>query len=86
MQGERGNFARAFKYAGAQSMLVSLWKDASLETVDFMEHFDGHLKSGKTRVQALRLTRSEIKAAHPVPSLWAPFILHEKARLVHERY
>jgi CHAT domain-containing protein len=34
------------------------------------------LKEGKSRSQALRLARQEIKAKHPQPFYWAAFILH----------
>ncbi len=55
------NFARAFQHAGAKSVVVSLWEVASQETVEYMERFYGHLKAGKTRTEALRLARSEMK-------------------------
>ena len=47
------NFSRAFQHAGAQSVLVSLWEVASLEAVEFMTRFYGHLKEGKPRKEAL---------------------------------
>ncbi len=70
------NFARAFQYAGARSVVVSLWEVASDETSEYMTTFYGHLKAGTDRVEALRLTRKEIKAKYPNPYFWAPFILH----------
>lgn len=70
------NFARAFHYAGARSVVVSLWEVASEETVEYMESFYGHLREGKSRSEALSLARNEIKAKYPNPYYWAPFILH----------
>jgi tetratricopeptide (TPR) repeat protein/CHAT domain-containing protein len=70
------NFSRAFQHAGAQSVLVSLWEVASLEAVEFMTAFYGHLKEGKPRGEALKLARREIKAKYPQPFFWAVFILH----------
>ncbi|MEW6619228.1 MAG: tetratricopeptide repeat protein [bacterium] len=70
------NFARAFQHAGARSVLVSLWEVASKETGEYMELFYQHLKQGKTRGEALRLARNEIKKKYPNPFYWAPFILH----------
>lgn len=70
------NFARAFQYAGARSVVVSLWEVASLPAVEFMKLFYGHLKAGKKRGEALRLARNEIKARYPNPFFWAVFILH----------
>jgi CHAT domain-containing protein/Tfp pilus assembly protein PilF len=77
MEGEGvANFARAFQYAGARSVVVSLWEVASQETVEYMVAFYGHLKNGKSRAQALKLARQEIKAKYPHPFYWAPFVLH----------
>jgi CHAT domain-containing protein len=70
------NFARAFQHAGAKSVVVSLWEVSSQATVEYMERFYGYLKAGKTRTEALRQARSEIKVQYPNPFLWAPFILH----------
>jgi CHAT domain-containing protein len=77
MEGEGvANFARAFQQAGARSVMVSLWEVASKETVDYMTLFYDHLKEGKSRSQALRQARQEIKAQNPHPFYWAAFILH----------
>jgi tetratricopeptide (TPR) repeat protein len=70
------NFSRSFQHAGAQSVLVSLWEVASLEAVEFMTRFYGHLKEGKPRGEALQQARREIKAKYPQPFFWAVFILH----------
>jgi CHAT domain-containing protein len=77
MEGEGvANFSRAFQHAGAQSVVVSLWEVASLEAVEFMTRFYGHLKEGKPRGEALQLARRAIKAKYPQPFFWAVFILH----------
>ena len=70
------NFARAFQYAGARSVVVSLWEVASHEAVEFMVAFYTHLKQGKSRREALQRARREIKAKYPNPFFWAVFILH----------
>jgi CHAT domain-containing protein len=41
-----------------------------------MKAFYGHLKAGKNRAEALRLSRGEIKVKYPNPFYWAVFILH----------
>ena len=69
-------FRSAFQQAGARSVAVSLWEVASRETVEYMTIFYGQLKTGKSRSQALRLARQEIKAQYPQPFYWAVFILH----------
>jgi tetratricopeptide (TPR) repeat protein len=70
------NFSRAFQDAGTQSVLVSLWEVASLEAVEFMRIFYGHLKEGTPRKEALKLARQAIKAKYSQPFFWAVFILH----------
>lgn len=70
------NFARAFQQAGAKTVVVSLWEVASEPAVDYMKTFYSHLKSGKSKAEALKLTRTQIKAKYPSPFYWAVFILH----------
>jgi tetratricopeptide (TPR) repeat protein len=77
MEGEGvANFARAFQHAGARSVVVSLWEVASDAAVEYMTLFYGHLKEGKSRLEALELARRAIKAKYPQPFFWAVFILH----------
>jgi tetratricopeptide (TPR) repeat protein len=67
---------RAFQYAGARSVLVSLWSVAEDSTSLLAERFFAHLKEGKTRRQALRLARADVRrAGYEHPFYWAPFIL-----------
>lgn len=70
------NFARAFHHAGARTVVVSLWEVASDVAVDFMKRFYGYLKAGKSRSDALRLAKKEIRTRYPNPFYWAAFILH----------
>ena len=70
------NFARAFQHAGARSVMVSLWEVASDATVEYMKSFYQNLKTGKSKAEALRLARAEIKKKYSNPFYWAPFILH----------
>lgn len=77
MEGEGvANFARAFQHAGARSVVVSLWEVASDAAVDYMTSFYGHIRSGKSRAEALRLARQEIKAKYPNPFYWSVFVLY----------
>lgn len=77
MEGEGvANFSRAFQHAGTKSVVVSLWEVASGPAVEYMRSFYGHLKAGKNRAEALRLSRNELKAKYPNPFYWAVFILH----------
>ena len=67
---------RAFQYAGARNVLVSLWNVSEGSTTMLAERFFSHLKQGKTMRQALRLAREEVRrAGYEHPFYWAPFIL-----------
>jgi len=70
------NFARAFQQAGAKAVVVSLWEVASKPAVEYMKTFYNYLKSGKSRAEAMKLARAEIKTKYPSPFYWAVFILH----------
>jgi len=67
---------RAFQYAGAKSVLMSLWSVAESSSVDLVTSFFKHLREGKNKMEALKLAREEIrKAGYDHPFFWAPFIL-----------
>lgn len=75
------NFARGFQQAGARSVLVSLWEVASEPAVEYMKTFYDYLKSGKTKSEALMLTRIKMKEKYSNPFYWAVFILHGEGRM-----
>lgn len=67
---------RAFQYAGARSVLMSLWSVAEKSSVQLVENFFWNLRDGKCKLEALRLAREEIrKAGYDHPFFWAPFIM-----------
>jgi CHAT domain-containing protein len=67
---------RAFQYAGAKSVLMSLWSVSETASVNLVESFFRHMKEGKNKLEALRLAREEgRKAGYDHPFFWAPFIL-----------
>ncbi|MBI5570563.1 MAG: CHAT domain-containing protein [Desulfomonile tiedjei] len=67
---------RAFQYAGAKSVLMSLWSVAEISSVTLMESFFKQMKTGKNKLAALKLARDEIrKNGYDHPFFWAPFIL-----------
>lgn len=67
---------RAFQFAGARSVLVSLWSVAEESTTLLVEKFFAHLKRGADKVAALRSARTEVQeAGYRHPFYWAPFIL-----------
>jgi CHAT domain-containing protein/Tfp pilus assembly protein PilF len=66
---------RAFFYAGASSLVVSLWRAQDVSTPELMAGFYRQLVQGKA--EALRSAKLEMIAAgrYAHPSYWAPFIL-----------
>jgi CHAT domain-containing protein/Tfp pilus assembly protein PilF len=57
---------RAFQYAGARSVLASLWSVADETTAVLMERFYGYLKAGKSKDAALREAQLDlIRGSHP---------------------
>jgi CHAT domain-containing protein/Tfp pilus assembly protein PilF len=70
---------RAFQYAGARSVLASLWGIADYSTARFMKRFYGYLRAGKPKDEALRAAqidqiREKPESSHPF--FWAAFELN----------
>ncbi len=69
--------SRAFFYAGATSLVVSLWPVADASSGELMQDFYRHLQRGAGKAEALAAAKRELIAggryAHPF--YWAPFIL-----------
>ncbi|MBI4345946.1 MAG: CHAT domain-containing protein [Elusimicrobia bacterium] len=67
---------RAFQYAGARNVLVSLWSVAEKSSTMLAETFFAELKGGKNPREALRAARAAVrKQGYDHPFFWAPFIL-----------
>ncbi|MBV6442261.1 MAG: hypothetical protein EPGJADBJ_03965 [Saprospiraceae bacterium] len=68
---------RAFRLAGAQHILMSLWKISDDATVDFMETFYLNWLSGKeTDIrEAFARTQKEMRKKYKDPYYWAAFVL-----------
>ena len=71
--------SRAFFYAGARSLLASLWAVEDRTTAELMVKFYEYLRQGRSKSEALCLAkRALIKgkiAAARHPHFWAPFVL-----------
>lgn len=77
--------ARAFLYAGAPSLVTSLWNVNDEASAEFMSAFYAHLAKGAGNSDALRQAKLEMlgSARYAHPYYWAPFILiGESASLV----
>lgn len=70
---------RAFMYAGADSVLVSLWSVNDLATAELMKTFYQHLKQGEKKDEALRRAKLSLIRGRRLtwrhPYYWAPFTL-----------
>ncbi|MEO8027065.1 MAG: CHAT domain-containing tetratricopeptide repeat protein [Bryobacteraceae bacterium] len=70
--------SRAFLFAGAQSVVVSLWNVNDSATAELMSAFYRNLKNGSSRDEALRQAKlSLLKGSQKLwrhPFYWAPFI------------
>ncbi len=66
---------RGFLYAGAPSMVVSLWAVNDRSTADFMREMYSNIKAGQTKRAAIRAAQLAIKELYGHPYYWAPFIL-----------
>ncbi len=65
---------RSFFYAGAKSIVSSLWFVDDRSTSELMQAFYRNLNSMST-AEALRQAKLEVKGKYPDPIHWAPFTL-----------
>ena len=66
---------RGLLYAGARSAVMSLWDVHDRSTVSFMRGFYGSLMDSFDPARALREAMVSLRASHPHPFFWAPFVL-----------
>ncbi|MFZ5865316.1 MAG: CHAT domain-containing protein [Thermodesulfobacteriota bacterium] len=71
---------RAFQYAGARSVLMSMWSVAESSSIQLVQAFFRYVAAGKGKPEALRLARQEVRnSGYDHPFFWAPFILTGEA-------
>jgi len=78
IKGSEGVFGlqRAFKAAGANYLMMSLWKVPDSETAEFMKEFYQSLFSGRSIEQAFSLSQTVMKNKYRKdPYKWAAFVL-----------
>ena len=67
---------RALVYAGARSVLVSLWNAFDEATARLMREFYAELvQSGLEKREALRLAAMRTRTGETATAQWAPFVL-----------
>ena len=66
---------RGFLYAGATSVVISLWDVNDETTADLMRYFYSNLAEGHPKSESLRLAMLQLRQDHPHPYYWAPFLL-----------
>jgi ankyrin repeat protein/CHAT domain-containing protein len=78
VKGSEGVFGlqRAFKLAGAQNIIMSLWQVPDKQTVELMELFYSHLIEGDSNHTAFRKAQIAMKEKYD-PYFWAAFVLVE---------
>ena len=71
------SIGRAFQYAGAKSVIMTLWNVHSECADVFVKSFFKNIYQGKSKLEAMRLAKSEIRQNQKYgnPYFWAPFIL-----------
>ena len=72
---ELHGLVRGFLYAGAPSVVASLWAVNDRSTSDFMSEMYSHIRAGATKRAAVRQAQLAIKDAYGHPYYWAPFVL-----------
>jgi len=70
---------RGLLYAGAQSLLLTLWDVHDKSTSEFMASFYRKVRDGRDRVAAVREAQRELREVYAHPYYWAPFMLVGKA-------
>jgi CHAT domain-containing protein len=80
LEGEEGiaNLVRAFLFAGAKSVVASLWTANDPSTRTLMERFYRHIADGEDKGSALRHAQMDLIAEfgeRALPFYWAGFII-----------
>jgi CHAT domain-containing protein len=66
---------RGLLFAGARSLLLTLWDVNDRSTAKFMKAFYSNLVHHQNAALALQNAMQELRQLHPHPYYWAPFVL-----------
>ncbi len=80
LEGEEGiaNLVRAFLFAGAKSVVASLWAASDVYTRNLMQHFYRYIADGEDKRSALRHAQMDLISEfgdQAMPFYWAGFIM-----------
>ncbi len=77
---EMTGLTRAFIYAGAPSVITTLWKVNDRASYELMREFYKNLKDGKDKAEALRQAQLATLEKYPHPYFWAAYQLTGEPR------
>jgi CHAT domain-containing protein len=66
---------RGLLYAGARSVLLTLWDAHDRSTAEFMQDFYRRLEAGATKARAAQAAMQHVRQQYRHPFYWAPFSL-----------
>jgi CHAT domain-containing protein len=66
---------QAFAFAGAKTLIMSLWKVPDLQTSELMVAMYERLTAGASKIEALRGAQEQVRKEYPHPAAWGAFIL-----------
>ncbi len=66
---------RGLLYAGAQSLLLTLWDVHDRSSAEFMKFFYRRMLANPDKAVALQGAMMELREQYPHPFYWAPFTL-----------
>jgi CHAT domain-containing protein len=73
---------RGLLFAGAHSLLLTLWDVHDRSTSEFMTRFYRRFVTGEDKASALQGAMKELRQEYPHPYYWAPFTLTGKVSLL----
>ncbi|HYG04300.1 MAG TPA: CHAT domain-containing tetratricopeptide repeat protein [Chryseosolibacter sp.] len=68
-------FQRALIIAGAEAVVMSLWKVSDQVTQELMAAFYEFWTTDRSKREAFIMAQNKIRESHPEPYYWAPFIM-----------
>jgi CHAT domain-containing protein len=66
---------RAFKLAGAETLIMSLWEVSDNASSDLMSAFYREWLGGKSKQEAFKEAQSLVREKYPAPYYWAAFVM-----------